>query len=831
MLGVLILGAFSICLFTSSVLGEDEVQGEWENHRNITGLEEFKSMQFYHTDEVQNQITIQTGSSVTNWDFLLTHKKETLPGGGNCFDISDDGKYIAIGSSGWMTGVVMRIVRLSNMSIEKEFTLEDFGSVTRVDWFHDGTRLVVGQSSNKVDILSIENWTVTHSWDFQKQRLLDIEVAPNDEYVAIALPNNTVIFDGQNGSEIHRMTGSLPFELSWSYDSKYLAIPSGYSTFSMVYAVEMWEEVWTAGDYGYLLVFSPRSYDMLITPGGRRVIKIVDIFNETDLFSYRYSDEPVRQIRWNHNGSVFGVAFSDRLIRIFFNSTYFPHIVPSSVRILSPRNDTAVLGETVVHGVASHPYGIQYVILQVDTDPWRIANGTETWGLSYNFSDYAEGNHRITAYSSNGFQLSPPHVIYVSVVGPTTQPSKPVVEITYPQDISTISDSIFITGTADGPISINYVELKIDDGSWHMASGTNDWRYFLDIDDLEGGHHRIHARSKDSRFTSNVTSISIVLERHVNPKPVIELTEPELQSELEGVVTIKGVATDSDGILSVQYSIENVSTIWVDTTGTTDWSFVLNTTLLENRPVTIYMRVTDRRYGSSTYGFQWLVNNPEHHVGIEITFPPYNFTTVYGTITMTGRFENVAILGEAFLYIDDFGKEIVANGSTWSVDIDTEGFENGNHTVRVTAMSSNGLLTYTEITIDIQNINTRPNVFVRSPMNNSKMGSNFFIEGNANDDLFVETVQCSIDGGKWIGCNGTTEWSIFIDISEFDSGTHTVSIRGYDGYVYSEPATLELTFDKGSVESPSDPILLYVLVTILSVVITGLVIYILRNQK
>ena len=86
----------------------------------------------------------------------------------------------------------------------------------------------------------------------------------------------------------------------------------------------------------------------------------------------------------------------------------------------------------------------------------------------------------------------------------------PVVEILKPLNGSIVKGSITIEGIAmdvDGDEIIK-VEIRIDEGEWKNAKGTNKWEYSIDTKKLENGLHRIYVRAYDGKY-GNITFIEI----------------------------------------------------------------------------------------------------------------------------------------------------------------------------------------------------------------------------------------------------------------------------------------------------------------------------------
>jgi hypothetical protein len=89
--------------------------------------------------------------------------------------------------------------------------------------------------------------------------------------------------------------------------------------------------------------------------------------------------------------------------------------------------------------------------------------------------------------------------------------SSPTVDISYPLDGSTVSGLVMISGKAND-FDVNdmiTVEVKIDEGKWHLAEGSRDWSFSWDTTLVENGKHAIYARAYDHKEYSDITKISV----------------------------------------------------------------------------------------------------------------------------------------------------------------------------------------------------------------------------------------------------------------------------------------------------------------------------------
>ncbi len=101
----------------------------------------------------------------------------------------------------------------------------------------------------------------------------------------------------------------------------------------------------------------------------------------------------------------------------------------------------------------------------------------------------------------------------------------PAIQITYPDNGSTVSGSIKVEGVAsDTDGSVTLVEMKIDDGIWQIANGTTSWNYDIDTTKLSDGNHVIYARAYDGKNYSKIVYLSLIVENERKYKLTIEIS-------------------------------------------------------------------------------------------------------------------------------------------------------------------------------------------------------------------------------------------------------------------------------------------------------------------
>lgn len=98
------------------------------------------------------------------------------------------------------------------------------------------------------------------------------------------------------------------------------------------------------------------------------------------------------------------------------------------------------------------------------------------------------------------------------IIPPPQDNQIPTVTIFYPEDGENVSNIFTIRGNAsDADGNIQLVQLKINEGSWKIASGTTNWSLSWDTTNVYDGNHTIYVRSYDGQNYSDLDSVEITV--------------------------------------------------------------------------------------------------------------------------------------------------------------------------------------------------------------------------------------------------------------------------------------------------------------------------------
>lgn len=266
------------------------------------------------------------------------------------------------------------------------------------------------------------------------------------------------------------------------------------------------------------------------------------------------------------------------------------NMVPS-VDITSHYNGEVVSGTTQLSGTAvDHDGSVELVQVSIDTGSWETTTGTSSWSFNWDTTTMTNGEQALYVRAKdNSNEYSQIESITLIVDNGGNIP--PIIYILSPTG-GTVSGEVTIEGSAsdlDGDNTIEYVQIKIDEGDWEDVDEISEWSYTWDTTTLDDGNYTISARAYDGIDYSKVKSVIVSID---NPhKPTLTITS-EIPEEVSGTIRIQGTTSDIDGeIIKVEVQIDNGE--WEEIEGTSEWSYELDTKKLENGEHTIRIRVHD----------------------------------------------------------------------------------------------------------------------------------------------------------------------------------------------------------------------------------------------
>ncbi len=246
--------------------------------------------------------------------------------------------------------------------------------------------------------------------------------------------------------------------------------------------------------------------------------------------------------------------------------------------------------------------------------------------------------------------------------------------------------AVATTSLPSGTVSASYSQpLSASGGTspyaWSLSSGSLPVGLALSSSGTISGTPTVAATSSFTAQVKDLTGTTASAPLGINigtsALPMVSITTPANGSTITGTVNLTGSATDTLGIASVQVSIDGGS--YANASGTTSWTFSVNTTALSNGTHSFSAKVTDPSGRTATSSLLDLnVNNdllasdctlyasPSGSSGNSGTSPssPKSFS---GAASATGPGSVVCLLGGTYSFSSTFSPPVSGTPSSWIV--------------------------------------------------------------------------------------------------------------------------------------------------------------------
>jgi hypothetical protein len=139
----------------------------------------------------------------------------------------------------------------------------------------------------------------------------------------------------------------------------------------------------------------------------------------------------------------------------------------------------------------------------------------------------------------------------------------PTLSISAPVNGATVYQTVTVSGTASDNVGVTQVEVRVDSGTWNIATGTTSWQWDLDTTGLSDGAHTINVRALDAAGNATTDSVSVT----VDNAPALTLLSP-LGGESWAAGSTQIIRFDSHlfSDVTIRYSL-NAGGNWTDIEG------------------------------------------------------------------------------------------------------------------------------------------------------------------------------------------------------------------------------------------------------------------------
>jgi hypothetical protein len=182
--------------------------------------------------------------------------------------------------------------------------------------------------------------------------------------------------------------------------------------------------------------------------------------------------------------------------------------------------------------------------------------------------------------------------------------------------------------------------------------------------------------------------------------PTVAISAPGTGATLSGSVAVSGVASDNVRVAKVEVSVDGGA--YQTASGTTSWSYMLDTAAYANGSHTLAAKATDTCGNTAATDETINVFNDLASPKVTITAPAAG-ATVGGSVSMTGTASDDTSVAKVEVSVDAGAYRIAQGTTSWTYSLDTTPLANGFHTLTARATDAAGNAATSSVTISVSN--------------------------------------------------------------------------------------------------------------------------------
>jgi hypothetical protein len=249
--------------------------------------------------------------------------------------------------------------------------------------------------------------------------------------------------------------------------------------------------------------------------------------------------------------------------------------------VTAPASAATIVGTTTVSATASDNVAVVGVQFKLDGVNLGAEDTTAPYSVTWNSTTAANGTHQLTAVArdtaGNGFTSD---VVSVTVDNGDVVP--PTVGLTAPANNAHLRGSVDVSADATDNVGVVGVQFLLDGNPLGDEDTTAPYTVPWDTTTATTGSHTLTAVARDA---AGNTAESVRTVTADNTPPVVAVTAPAAGASVSGTVTVTAGATDSIGVVGVQFFLDGVALGAEDTTA--PYSIAWDTQAGSNGPHTL----------------------------------------------------------------------------------------------------------------------------------------------------------------------------------------------------------------------------------------------------
>ncbi|PKL08785.1 MAG: hypothetical protein CVV51_07210, partial [Spirochaetae bacterium HGW-Spirochaetae-7] len=326
---------------------------------------------------------------------------------------------------------------------------------------------------------------------------------------------------------------------------------------------------------------------------------------------------------------------------------------------------------------------------------------------------------------------------------------KPSLQIQIPVDGEVARADFVVSGMSFDDDGVAELFWRLDSSDWTRLAGSNGFSVPFRLQDLADNEHVFEAYAVDlNGVRGDVATRTFKVSRE---EPVGRLESPDVEFTNKGIVELRGVASDANGVAEVAISFDNGAT-YNSAVGTTQWSYRVDSRTLPDGVHSVYIKLAD---GYGTPGFAaGLVSVDNTAPAIRLDTPADGEECI-GSMTVGGRASDGLALRKLSLEISRLGSagtvmmvELPTNG-VFSSAVDIRSLAPGWYNVKAVALDGAGNDSYESRNVVVLEAARADYAELVFPAHGERLSGRFTIDGRVVSSVPVERAEITLGGAPF----------------------------------------------------------------------------------
>ncbi|HLG18425.1 MAG TPA: Ig-like domain-containing protein [Bdellovibrionota bacterium] len=362
-----------------------------------------------------------------------------------------------------------------------------------------------------------------------------------------------------------------------------------------------------------------------------------------------------------------------------------------------------------------------------------------------------------------------------------------ILSMTFPASGATVTGTIPVSATASESLGVVSVQFKLDGVNLGAEDTTSPYSVSWDTTSVPNGAHSLAAVARDAAGNTTATRAIVVTVSNSQPvdniPPAVSMQFPADGETVSGVVSVWAKASDSFGVVGVQFKKNGYD--WVEDT-TFPYAFSWDTTRERNgtHSLTAVARDAAGHTTTSSAVVVTVSNLDTTPPFVWITYPASG-ATVSGTLSVSATASDINGVAGVQFKLDggNLGAEITT-GTFYSISWNTTSVTNGSHSLSAVARDAAGntaTASAVNVTVSNSSLDTSPPaVSMTSPASGATVSGTLSVSATASDNIGVAGVQFKLDGANLGAEDTTSPYSISWNTTSTANGSHSLSAVARD---------------------------------------------------